>query len=236
MSDDEKKLTAFHEAGHAIIGVKMTASDPIHKATIIPRGRALGMVMRLPEADKLSVTREKMHADLAVAMGGRVAEELIFGYDQVTSGASSDIQQATRMAKAMVTQWGMSDKLGPMDYSAGEGGEPFLGATYGQNKANSEDTAALIDSEVRRILDEAYELATKLLKKHSKELDLLANALLEYETLTGDEIDELLKNGKIVRSVDESAKVTVATSALPSSRKNKAKKNKSEDKDKGDDA
>ncbi len=234
MSDDEKKLTAFHEAGHAIIGVKMKASDPIHKATIIPRGRALGMVMRLPEADKLSVTREKMHADLAVAMGGRVAEELIFGYDQVTSGASSDIQQATKMAKAMVTQWGMSDKLGPMDYGSSDGGEPFLGATYGQSKGNSEETAALIDSEVRRILDEAYELATKLLKKHSKELDLLANALLEYETLTGDEIDELLEKGKIDRKIDESAKVTVASSALPSSRKKKAEKKK--DDNKGDDA
>ena len=164
-----------------------------------------------------------------------MAEELIFGYDQVTSGASSDIQQATRMAKAMVTQWGMSDKLGPMDYSAGEGGEPFLGATYGQSKGNSEETAALIDSEVRRILDEAYSLATKMLTKHRKQLDLLANALLEYETLTGDEIDELLENGKIVRSVNESAKVTVATSALPSRRKKKdMKANKKDPKDKKD--
>jgi cell division protease FtsH len=223
MSDDEKKLTAFHEAGHAIIGIKMEASDPIHKATIIPRGRALGMVMRLPEADQLSITREKLHADLAVAMGGRVAEELVFGYDKVTSGASSDIQQATRMARAMVTQWGMSDKLGPMDYSAGEGGnEPFLGATYGNSKSHSDETASLIDAEVRQILDDSYELATNLLKKHRKDLDLLANALLEYETLTGDEIDELLKNGKIDRKVDESAKVTVAASALPSRRKKKS--------------
>ena len=229
MSDDEKKLTAFHEAGHAIIGIKMEASDPIHKATIIPRGRALGMVMRLPEEDQLSVTREKLHADLAVAMGGRVAEELIFGYDKVTSGASSDIQQATRMAKAMVTKWGMSDKLGPMDYSDGDGGEPFLGATYGQSKATSEETASLIDVEVRRILDEAYALATKLLKKHNKELDLLAKALLEYETLTGSEIDELIEKGEIKRNADEAAKVTVASSALPSRRKKKAD---SEDKDK----
>jgi len=224
MSDDEKKLTAFHEAGHAIVGIKMEASDPIHKATIIPRGRALGMVMRLPEADQLSVTREKLHADLAVAMGGRVAEELIFGYDKVTSGASSDIQQATRMAKAMVTKWGMSDKLGPVDYSAGEGGEPFLGATYGHSKSNSESTAALIDAEVKRIVDDAHNKATELLKKHRKDLDLLANALLEYETLTGDEINELLENGKIERSVDESAKVSAAPSPLPSRRKKKSKK------------
>lgn len=220
MSDDEKKLTAFHEAGHAIIGIKMTASDPIHKATIIPRGRALGMVMRLPEADQLSITREKLHADLAVAMGGRVAEEIVFGYEKITSGASSDIQQATRMAKAMVTQWGMSDKLGPMDYSAGGGGEPFLGASYGNNsKANSEETAAIIDSEVRRILDEAYALAKKLLTKHRKELDLLAHSLLEYETLTGAEIDELIANGKIERKIDEQAKSIVTPSALPSRRK-----------------
>ncbi len=222
MSNDEKKLTAFHEAGHALIGVKMEDSDPIHKATIIPRGRALGMVMRLPVADQLSITRDKLYADLAVAMGGRVAEELVFGYGKVTSGASSDIQQATRMAKAMVTQWGMSDKLGPMDYSAGGGGEPFLGATYGgQGKANSEETAALIDGEVRRILDESYDTATKLLKKHRKELDLIANSLLEYETLTGEEIDELIANGKIERSVDESAKMVVTPSALPSRRKKK---------------
>lgn len=219
MQDDEKKLTAYHEAGHAIVGIHMTASDPIHKATIIPRGRALGMVMRLPEGDKLSITREKLHADLAVAMGGRVAEELIFGYDKITSGASSDIKQATRMARAMVTEWGMSDKMGPMHYGNDNDGEPFLGASYGRSALTSEETAALIDSEVRRILDESYELATKTLKDYHDQLEALAQALLEYETLTGDEIKELLEHGKIERKVEESARVKTVSSALPSKRR-----------------
>ncbi len=226
MSDEEKKLTAYHEGGHAIVGVMMPASDPIHKATIIPRGRALGMVMRLPEADKLSVTREKLHADLAVAMGGRVAEELIFGYDKVTSGASSDIQQATRIARSMVTEWGMSDKLGPVDYSTDSGSEPFLGATYGHVKTNSEAIATEIDMEVKRIVDEAYNKAKEILTDNIDKLHKLAEALLEYETLTGDEIKQLLETGKIDRKSSEAAKTTTVRSSLPSIRKKQQQNHK----------
>jgi len=191
MTDDEKKMTAFHEAGHALVAVHCPASDPIHKATIIPRGRALGMVMRLPERDNYSYARDKMHADLAVAMGGRVAEELVFGYDKVSSGASGDITQATRTARAMVTKWGMSDKLGPLEYGENQE-EVFLGHSVARNQNISEETARLIDEEVRHIVDTAYKKANQILTDFRDELDKLGNALLEYETLSGDEIKDLL--------------------------------------------
>ena len=155
MTEDEKRLTAYHEAGHAIVGHFLPASDPIHKATIIPRGRALGMVMRLPEGDRISVSREKLEADIAVAMGGRVAEELIFGRDKVTAGAASDIEQATKIARHMVTQWGMSDELGPVGYGQNEQ-EVFLGHSVTQSKNVSEATAQKIDQEIRRIVDGGY--------------------------------------------------------------------------------
>jgi cell division protease FtsH len=173
------------------------ASDPIHKATIIPRGRALGMVMRLPERDNYSYHRDKMHANMAVSMGGRVAEEMIFGYDKVSSGASSDIQYATSLARDMVTQWGMSDALGPIQYE--EQQESYLGYGGPQRRAMSGATAVLIDAEIRKLVDGGYERAKMLLKKHKKQLDLLANALLEFETLSGDEITNLLKTGKFER-------------------------------------
>ena len=195
MTDDEKKLTAYHEGGHALVALHMKASDPIHKATIIPRGRALGMVMRLPERDQLSVTREKLHADLAVAMGGRVAEELIFGHSQVTSGASSDIKMATNMARAMVTQYGMSDDLGPISYQENEE-EVFLGHSVARQQNNSEKTQEQIDSEIRRIVDDAYVKAKKILTKFKDQLETIAQGLLEYETLTGQEIRGLLKGVK----------------------------------------
>lgn len=198
MSDEERKLTAYHEGGHALLALHMPASDPIHKATIIPRGRALGMVMRLPERDQLSMTREKMHADLAVAMGGRVAEEVIFGYDKVTSGASSDIQMATNMAKAMVTQWGMSDKLGPLAYAENEQ-EVFLGHSVARQQNASEETQKMIDSEVRTIVEDAYELARKVITENLDELHLIGKGLLEFETLSGDEIIALLKGVRPVR-------------------------------------
>ncbi|NNG04093.1 MAG: ATP-dependent zinc metalloprotease FtsH, partial [Inquilinus sp.] len=198
MSDDEKKLTAYHEAGHAVIAMHEPASDPIHKATIIPRGRALGMVVRLPEGDRLSMPRNKMEADLSVAMGGRIAEELIFGYDRVTSGASGDIQMATNMAKKMVTEWGMSEKLGMLQYGAPEQ-EVFLGHSVTQHKSMSDATAALVDEEIRRIVDEAYARAKKLLTDNLDELHAVANGLLEYESLNGDEIKALLRGEKIVR-------------------------------------
>ncbi|MBB6123516.1 ATP-dependent zinc metalloprotease FtsH [Sphingobium subterraneum] len=198
MTEDEKKMTAYHEAGHAIVAVHEPASDPIHKATIIPRGRALGMVMRLPERDSYSYHRDKMYANLAVSMGGRVAEELIFGHDKVSSGASSDIQYATRLARDMVTQWGMSDKLGPLQYEEQQG-ETFLGYSQSQRVHMSNETAKAIDQEIRSIVETGYGRATDLLKKHETQLHLLANALLEYETLSGDEIKTLLDKGEITR-------------------------------------
>ncbi len=197
MTEDEKRMTAYHEAGHALVSVHQPASDPIHKATIIPRGRALGMVMRLPERDMYSYHRDKMHANLAVSMGGRVAEELVFGYDKVSSGASSDISQATNLARNMVTKWGMSDKLGPLQYE--DQYEGYLGYGGQQRTMMSDETNKLIDSEIRLLVDGGHEKATKILKRERKKLDLLANALLEYETLSGDEIKELLEKGKIDR-------------------------------------
>ena len=159
------------------------ASDPIHKATIIPRGRALGMVMRLPESDQLSVTREKMHADIAVAMGGRIAEELIFGHDKVTSGASSDIDMVTKMAKNMVTRYGMSKTLGTIAYGENED-EVFLGRSITRQQNMSEETAKKVDSEVKKIVDTGYERARTVLTEKIDDLHKIAKALLVYETLT----------------------------------------------------
>jgi len=198
MTEDEKKLTAYHEGGHALVAIHCPASDPIHKMTIIPRGRALGMVMRLPEKDEYSQSREKMHENLAIAMGGRVAEELIFGYDKVTSGASSDIQMATGLAKNMVTKWGLSDKLGPLLYGEDEQ-EVFLGRSMTQHQSMSDDTSRLIDAEVRRFVDDGYDRAKKILTDHIDDLHKLAGAALEYETLSGDEIDKILA-GKPIRT------------------------------------
>ena len=199
MSDEEKKLTAFHEAGHAIIAITVEGSDPIHKATIIPRGRALGMVMRLPERDQLSLTRQKMLSDLCVAFGGRIAEELVFGHDKVTTGAQSDIEQATRMARAMVTRFGMSDSLGPIAYAENQE-EVFLGHSVSRTQNISEATAQKIDSEIHRIIEEAYERARTILTERLTDLNVLARGLLEYETLTGDEIVALLKGVSPVRT------------------------------------
>ena len=192
MSEEEKKLTAYHEGGHALVAINMEASDPVHKATIIPRGRALGMVMRLPERDLISVTRARLKADLAVAMGGRIAEELIFGHEKVTSGASSDIQMATNMAKAMVTQYGMSEDLGPLAYGGNEQ-EVFLGHSVARTQNMSEETQKRIDSEVRRLVEEGYKTAENILKEKMDDLHKIATGLLEYETLSGDEILGLLK-------------------------------------------
>ena len=209
MTEDEKKMTAYHEAGHAIVAVHEPASDPIHKATIIPRGRALGMVMRLPERDSYSYHRDKMHANLAVSMGGRVAEELIFGHDKVSSGASSDIQYATSLARDMVTQWGMSEEMGPLQYE--ERNESYLGYGMAQRSAMSDETAKKIDAEIRKLVEGGHGRATGLLKKHNKQLHLLANALLEFETLSGDEIKSLLATGKFER--DDGA--VVKPSSIP---------------------
>ena len=199
MSDDEKKLTAFHEAGHAIVAITVEGSDPIHKATIIPRGRALGMVMRLPERDQLSMSRQKMLSDLAVAFGGRIAEELVFGHEKVTTGAQSDIEQATRMARAMVTRFGMSDSLGPIAYAENQE-EVFLGHSVSRTQNISEATAQKIDAEIHRIIDETYNNARTILTERLADLNVLARGLLEYETLTGDEIIALLKGIPPVRT------------------------------------
>jgi cell division protease FtsH len=194
MSEDEKKLTAYHEGGHAIVALNEKVSDPIHKATIIPRGRALGMVMRLPERDQLSITREKMYSDIAVAMGGRIAEEIIFGHDKVTSGASSDIDMATKMAKNMVTKYGMSKDLGPIAYGENEE-EVFLGRSVTKTQNISEETAKKVDSEVKKIVETGYARAKQILTEKVDDLHKLAKALLIHETLSGDEIrDLILKN------------------------------------------
>ncbi len=199
MTDDEKKLTAYHEGGHALVALHTPASDPIHKATIIPRGRALGMVMRLPERDQVSKSYEQLISDLAVAMGGRVAEELIFGKDKVTTGASSDINMVTQYARKMVTEWGFSDVLGNVKYADNQE-EVFLGHSVAQHKNVSEKTAQLIDDEVRRYSDEAYEFAKRVLTEYLDDLHILAKGLLEYETLSGKEIDALLRGEEINRS------------------------------------
>lgn len=198
MKDEERRLTAYHEAGHAIVGINLEGLDPIHKATIIPRGRALGVVMRLPEDDRVSWTRQKLTADIAMTMGGRVAEEIIFGHDKVTTGASSDIKQATNLAKAMVTQWGMSDAVGPI-LVGDERGEVFLGHSLGRNSAHSEKLSALVDSEIKALIDDGFNTARRILTEKIDDLHLLAKYLLEFETLSGDDINKLLKDRKLVR-------------------------------------
>jgi cell division protease FtsH len=195
MTEEEKLLTAYHEGGHAIVGLNVIATDPIHKATIIPRGRALGMVMQLPERDKLSMSLEQMTSRLAIMMGGRVAEELVFGREKVTSGAASDIEQATRLARMMVTRWGLSEELGTVSYGENQD-EVFLGMSVSRTQNASEATVQKIDSEIRRLVEEGFQQATKILTEKRADLEALAKGLLEYETLSGDEIIDLLKGKK----------------------------------------
>jgi cell division protease FtsH len=219
MTEDEKKMTAYHEAGHAVVSMHEAASDPIHKATIIPRGRALGMVMRLPERDQYSYHRDKMYANLSVSMGGRVAEEIIFGHDKVSSGASSDISYATDLARAMVTQWGMSDKLGPLKYADNQE-EVFLGHSVTRTQNVSEQTAQLIDAEVRTIVTVGYDRAKQVLTENIDQLHALAAALLELETLSGDEIKKVLAGEAIERGTGHgipAARPSAGVSAIPKS-------------------
>ena len=223
MKDEEKKLTAYHEAGHAIVAIHSKESDPVHKATIIPRGRALGMVMRLPESDRISMSKIKLKADLAVAMGGRIAEEIIFGPSKVTTGASSDISMATNIARKMVTEWGMSDKLGPLAYGENEQ-EIFLGHSVTQKKNISESTAQEIDKEIRKIVDESYKKARSIIKKNINQLHKLAKGLLHYETLTGDEIKDVIKGKKIKKSnIKNTKKKNTTLSPVPTVEKRKKK-------------
>jgi len=195
MSEDEKKLTAYHEAGHAVATLHSPASDPIHKATIIPRGRALGMVMRLPERDQLSMRIDQMKAHLVIATGGRIAEEIIFGKDKITNGAASDIQMVTNLSKKMITEWGMSEKLGNLRYN-NDSEEVFLGHSVAQSKNLSDSTAKIIDEEIRFLAEEADKQCRKILQDNIEELHIVAKGLLEYETLTGDEIKDLIKGIK----------------------------------------
>src|ERR1700719_2563514 len=191
MTEEEKMLTAYHEGGHAIVGLNVIATDPIHKATIIPRGRALGMVMQLPERDKLSMSLEQMTSRLAIMMGGRVAEELVFGREKVTSGASSDIEQATRLARMMVTRWGLSEALGTVAYGENQE-EVFLGYQVARQQNVSEETSRKIDGEIKRLVEAGFGEAQDILERKRADLELLAKSLLEFETLTGDEIKDLL--------------------------------------------
>jgi len=199
MTDEEKRLTAYHEAGHAVVALHCEDSDPIHKATIIPRGRALGMVMRLPEGDRISLSKAKIFADLRVACGGRIAEEMIFGETKITTGASSDIKMVSDMSRRMVTEWGMSDKLGFLAYGADQQ-EVFLGHSVTQTKNLSDATAKTIDEETRRIIDEAYTDASNILNENKDQLETVAKGLLEYETLSGDEIASLIDGNTLSKN------------------------------------
>ena len=213
MTEKEKELTAYHEAGHALVGLNVPDHDPLHKVTIIPRGRALGLTMSLPERDRFGYSKREMESRLASMFGGRLAEEIIFGADNVTTGASSDIQQATGMARRMVTEFGMSEKLGRVRYGDNEQ-ELFLGHSVTQTRGVSEATAQLIDSEVRRLIEESETTARTILIERIDELHRLAQALLEYETLSGDEVRALLRGEPIVRT--DSSDTPAAPPALPS--------------------
>ena len=216
MTEDDKKLTAYHESGHAIVALNEKASDPIHKATIIPRGRALGVVWTLPERDKYSHSREYLEANISKAMGGRIAEELIFGHEKVTSGAASDIQMATKLAKDMVTRFGMSNELGPLTYGENED-EVFLGRSITRHQQMSEETAKKVDAEIKKIVDAGYKRAKKILTEKIDDMHKLAKALILYETLTGDEITDLiLKNKSPKRTEDLKEDENDKTSALGS--------------------
>ena len=192
MTDEEKKLTAYHEAGHAVATLHCPESDPIHKSSIIPTGMALGYVMRLPEKDELNKRLDKLKADFIIAMGGRIAEEMIFGKEKITSGAAGDIQSVTYWAKKMITEWGMSETLGKIRYN-NDSEEVFLGHSVAQSKNISDATAKLIDEEIRKIVDEAEKNCRKILTDNVDELHIVAKGLLEYETLTGEEIKDLIK-------------------------------------------
>jgi cell division protease FtsH len=218
MTEDEKRNTAYHEGGHALVALTVPAADPVHKATIIPRGRALGMVMQLPEGDRYSVNYEQMTSRLAIMMGGRVAEELIFGKDKVTSGASSDIQAATGLARNMVTRWGYSDKLGLVSYGDNQE-EVFLGHSVSRTQNVSEETANIIDAEVKRLVQAGYDEAKKILTKRLADLHTLAKALLEYETLSGDEIIGALKGVAPNREDSDAKRPTGPAVAVPISPK-----------------
>ena len=229
MSEEEKKLTAYHEAGHAIVGRLMPSHDPVYKVTIIPRGRALGVTMFLPEEDRLSFSKELLESQLSSLFGGRIAEELIFGKDKVTTGASNDIERATQLARNMVTKWGLSEKLGPLTYSE-EDGEIFLGRSVTQHKAISDETAHTIDEEIRSIIDRNYERSEKILKENIEKLHLMAEALLKYETIDADQIDDIME-GKMPRPPSDWDDNDDEDSSAKKKRKTKSKSKSSKKED-----
>jgi len=214
MTEEEKRATAVHESGHALVNVFVKGNDPLHKVTIIPRGRALGVTWSLPEADKLSYSKEWCQAKIAMAFGGRLAEQIVYGEEHLNTGASNDIMQATDIARRMVTEWGMSEVLGPLRYAPNEQ-EVFLGHSVTQRQNMSGDTAKLVDQEVRRIVTEGQELARKVLTEHKADLIMLSEALVEYETLSGDEVMALLRGEKLVRPEEPPITPSAPTPALP---------------------
>ncbi|MEM8593060.1 MAG: cell division protein FtsH, partial [Pseudomonadota bacterium] len=213
MTEDEKKLTAYHEAGHAVVGLYVPQHDPIHKATIIPRGRALGLVLSLPERDQLSVSKTKYTSKIAMAMGGKVAEEIKFGEENVTSGATSDIQQVSKIARAMVTQFGFAEELGHVDYANEQ--QSYLG-NYGGGTNHSQATQQIIDQKVKELIDNGYETAKRILTEHEEEWENLAQGLLEYETLTGPEIRKVMNGEPLNRDDDEDDQDVSGTPSITS--------------------
>jgi len=218
MTEEEKLATAYHEAGHALVNVLVAGNDPLHKVTIIPRGRALGVTMALPERDKLSYSKQWCEARVATMFGGRVAEQLIYGEDHLNTGASSDIMQATELARRMVTEWGMSEKLGPLRYNENQQ-EVFLGHAITQRQNMSEETARVIDEEIRRIVNQGLQKAREVLDGNREKLEAITQALMEYETISGDEVQALLRGEKIVRVAEDEEAKGPAGPAVPAAGK-----------------
>jgi cell division protease FtsH len=218
MTEEEKLATAYHEAGHAIVNLLVPGNDPLHKVTIIPRGRALGVTMSLPERDKLSYSKQWCEGKIAMCFGGRAAEQLIYGKDHLNTGAASDIMQATELARRMVTEWGMSEKLGPLRYNDNQQ-EVFLGHAITQRQNMSEETARLIDEEIRRIVTAGEQKASEIVSAHRKELEAVTQALMEYETISGEECQALMRGEKIVRREDEEDVKGPIGSAVPAAGK-----------------
>jgi cell division protease FtsH len=216
MTEEDKRITAYHEAGHALVGLHVPGNDPLHKVTIIPRGRALGVTMNLPETDRYSLKFREITAKLAMMFGGRLAEEIIYGPENVSTGASNDIQQATNLARRMVTEWGMSEKLGRLRYVDNQE-EVFLGHSVTRSQTISGATAKLIDEEIRRLIEEAELKARTILTEHLDDLHTVAKALLEYETLSGDEVKALLRGEPIRVGGEDSSGPVPPRSSVPSS-------------------
>lgn len=204
MSEEEKKLTAYHEAGHAIVGRLVPAHDPVYKVSIIPRGRALGVTMFLPEGDRYSFSKQRLESQISSLFGGRIAESLIFGADYVTTGAQNDIERATDIARNMVTKWGLSDRLGPLTYSEDDG-EVFLGRSVTRHKNVSDETAHVIDEEIRSTIDRNYRRSEQLLRDNLDKLHNMADALIKYETIDSDQIDDIMDGRPPREPVDSGA-------------------------------